>query len=167
MRLLRTTFAAEPHGNGLTVPSTQPNVIGPFCKSVGVTSAPSLDGGFSQFQATIQKAGGNLYGALRFGTKDGTAFPRDVIAWFETHPTLTSLPSLSAKIVHQSYVVPPNGYSISDPAFGLNNTRAGVMGMTITNRSSLVPGGFPSAALTQFTGSATIGGIVISGQGAT
>jgi hypothetical protein len=167
MKLLRTTIVdPQPFGNGATVPSTQPNVIGPFCKSQGVTSAPSLDGGFSPFQATIPEAGGNLYGALPFGAKDGIGLPRDVIAWFEVHPTLSSS-SLSAKIVHQGHVVPPNGYSIDYPAFGLSKTGAGVMGMSITNKSKSVPGGFPSAAFIRFTGSATTGQIIISGQGVT
>jgi hypothetical protein len=35
MQLPRTTIAAESYGNG-TVPSTQPDVIGPFCASQGV-----------------------------------------------------------------------------------------------------------------------------------
>jgi len=165
MKLLRTTVAGQSYGSG-TVPSIQPDVIGPFCKSQGVTSAPSLDGGFRAFQATIQKAGGNLYGALPFGAKDGTGLPRDVLAWFELHPTLTSS-SVSASIVHQGLVVPGNGYSISNPAFGLNKTGAGVMGMSMSNKSNSVPGGFPSAAFIQFTGSATTGSIIISGQGAT
>jgi hypothetical protein len=166
MRLLRATLAGQSYGVGV-VPSTQPNVVGPFCKSKGVTSAPSLDGEFSAFQATIQKAGGNLYGALPFAAKDGTGFPRDVIAWFEVHPTLTSKPTLSASIVHQGLVVPGNGYSISYPAFGLNKTGASAMGMTMTNKSKSLPGGFPSAAFIQFTGSATTGRIIVSGQGAT
>jgi hypothetical protein len=162
MRLLRTTFKAQNYGVG-TVPSTQPNVIGPFCKSQGVTSAPKLDGGYSAFQATIQKARGNLYGALAFGSKDGTGFNRDVIAWFKVHPTLTSSPSLSASIVKQRLIVPPNGFSISYPAFGLNKTGAGAMGMTIVNKSNL----FPSAAFTRFNGSATTGSIIVSGKGNT
>jgi len=71
---------------GPTVPSTQPNVIGPFCTSRGVTSAPLLDGGYQAFQATIQKAGGNLYGVLAFGAKDGNGLNRDVLAWFMLRP---------------------------------------------------------------------------------
>jgi hypothetical protein len=165
LKLLRTTVSGQSYGSGV-VPSTQPNVVGPFCKSKGVTSAPSLDADFSVFQATIQKAGGNLYGALPFGAKDGTGFPRDVVAWFEVHPTLTAS-SVSARIVHQGLVVPGNGYSIAYPAFGLNKTGAGAMGMTITNKSQSVHGGFPSAAFIAFTGSATTGSIIVSGQGNT
>jgi hypothetical protein len=122
-----------------------------------------LDGGFRAFQATIQKAGGNLYGALAFGAKDGTGLLRDVLAWFAVHPTLT-FSSLSAKIVHQGLVVPPNGFSISYPAFGLNKTGAGAMGMTITNNSAYAPV-FPSAAFVQFTGAATGGTITIAAGG--
>jgi hypothetical protein len=54
LKLLRSTVAGETR-TGTTVPSTQPNVIGPFCKAVGATSAPSLDGGYSGFQATIRR----------------------------------------------------------------------------------------------------------------
>ena len=162
MNLLRTTVAAQAYGSG-TVPSTQPNVIGPYCKSVGTTSAPSLDGGYSAFQATIQKAnGGNLYGALPFGSNDGNGLNRDVIAWFEVQPTLGGT-SLSAKIVNQGYVIPPGGNSISYPAFGLNHTGAGILGMTITDNVAT----FPSAAIVNFTGTATNSAIVIAGPGFT
>jgi hypothetical protein len=166
MRLWRTTVAAQAYGNG-TVPSTQPNVIGPYCKSVGTTSAPLLDGGYSAFQATIQKAnGGNLYGVLPFGSKDGTGLNRDVLAWFELLPTLGAT-SLSARIVNQGYVVPADGYSISYPAFGLNRAGAGTLGMTITNINGAVVGGFPSAAVINFTGVAPDGPFVIAGSGFT
>jgi hypothetical protein len=165
MKLFRSTLKSQSYGSG-TVPSTQPDVIGPFCKSVGVTSAPSLDGGFSAFQATVQKASGHLYGAMAFGAKDGAGLNRDVIAWFEVAPTLTST-SVSGSIVHQGVVAPPNGYSISYPAFGLNKTGAGAMGMTITNKSASVAGGFPSAAVLQFTGTAPTGAITVTGQGFT
>ena len=165
MRLLRAIIAAQSYGSG-TVPSTEPDVVGPYCASVGTTSAPSLDGGYSAFQATIQKARGNLYGVLAFGAKDGNGLNRDVLGWFEIHPTL-STNSLSASVVHQGYVVPPNGYSISYPAFGLNKTGAGVMGMTITNTSGSVAGGYPSASVLQFTGSAPTGSIIVTGPGFT
>jgi hypothetical protein len=162
MRLWRTTVAAQAYGSG-TVPSTQPNVIGPYCKSVGTTSAPFLDGGYSAFQATIQKAnGGNLYGALAFGSKDGTGLDRDVLAWFEVLPTLSAT-SLSASIVNQGYVIPPDGNSISYPAFGLNHVGAGILGMTITDNRAT----FPSAAIFNFTGTAFTDSIVVAGPGFT
>ena len=47
MKLFRNTFSSQSYGSG-TVPSTQPDVVGPYCKSVGVTSAPSLDGGYQR-----------------------------------------------------------------------------------------------------------------------
>ena len=165
MRLRRTTVGSQDYGAG-TVPSTEPDVVGPYCKSVGTTSAPLLDGGASAFQATVQKAGGNLYGALAFGSKDGTGLHRDAIAWFELHPTLTKT-SLSASIVHQGYLVPANGYSISYPAFGLNKAGAGALGFTQTNKSARVPGGYPSASVIQFTGTGFSGNILVTGQGAT
>jgi hypothetical protein len=156
------TVAAQDYGNR-TVPSTQPNVIGPYCKSVGTTSAPSLDGGISGFQATIQKAnGGNLYGVLPFGSKDGNGLARDVFAWFVIKPTLTPT-SLSASIVNQGYVIPPVSSSISYPAFGLNHTGAGILGMTITDNQA----GFPSAAIFNFTGTAFTDSIIIAGPGFT
>ena len=63
MRLRRTTVGSQDYGAG-TVPSTEPDVVGPYCKSVGTTSAPLLDGGASAFQATVQKAGGNSMARL-------------------------------------------------------------------------------------------------------
>jgi len=165
MKAFRNTFSSQSYGSG-TVPSTQPDVIGPYCKSVGVTSAPSLDGGYSAFQATVQKASGHLYGALAFGAKDGTGLNRDVIAWFDVAPALTST-SVSGSIVHQGVVTPANGYSISYPAFGLNKTGAGAIGMTITNKSASVAGGYPSAAFVQFTGTAPTGSITVTGLGFT
>ena len=165
VKAFRSTFSSQGYGNG-TVPSTQPDVVGPNCSSVGVTSAPSLDGGYSAFQATVQKASGHLYGALAFGAKDGTGLNRDVIAWFEVAPALTST-SVSGSIVHQGVVTPANGYSISYPAFGLNKTGAGAMGMTITNKSASAVGGYPSAAVLQFTGTAPTGSITVSGPGFT
>ena len=152
---------------GPTVPSTQPNVVGPYCKSKGVTSAPSLDGGYNAFGATIQKASGRLYGALAFGSKDSTGFHRDVIAWFALTPTVTSTGTVSATIYKEGYVIPTNGYSLTYPEFGLNKTGAGAMGFTETNKSASVPGGYPSASFIQFTGTSITGSILVTGQGKT
>ena len=41
------------------------------------------------------------------------------------------------------------------------------MGMTITNKSPSVAGGYPSAAFLQFTGTAPTGSITVSGPGFT
>src|ERR1700730_9362290 len=128
LRLLSADVPAEPYAKGV-VPSAQPNIVGPYCASQGVTSAPSLNADFSEFQATIQKAGGNLYGVLPFASKDGNGFSRNVLAWFILRPTLTSTPSLTANIVAQGYVVPPNGYSLIYPAFAVNKAGKG-----LTNR---------------------------------
>ncbi len=145
-----TDVVTQSYGAG-TVPSTEPNVPGPYCSPY---NAPMLEGGYSAFQATVQKAGGNLFGALAFGAMDSSVPPlnRDVIAWFELAPSVTSSGVPSATVVRQGTVVPPNGYSISYPAFGLDKSGAGAMGMTITNMSQNVVGGFPSAAYLQFTG---------------
>jgi len=148
------------------VEQTQPNVIGPFCASVGVTSAPKLDGGVLSFQATIQKAGGNLYGVLPLGATDGNGLARDVLAWFILQPMLTSPGVLTANIVAQGYVVPPNGYSLSYPAFAINKAGVGLIGMSITNPDPNVAGGFPSSGFIQFSGFPR-GNIMVTGQGAT
>ena len=70
LRLLSVDVSTEPYEKAV-VPSAQPDIVGPTCASHGVTSAPSLDARFSEFQATTQMAGGNLYGVLPFGSKDG------------------------------------------------------------------------------------------------
>lgn len=152
---------------GPTVPSTEPNVVGPYCKSQGVTSAESLDGGYNAFQATVQKANGKLYGALAYGSKDSTGFNRDVIAWFALTPSVTTTGTVSATIYKQGYVIPTNGYSLSYPAFSLNKAGAGAIGFTETNKSATVAGGYPSASVIQFTGTAPTGGILVTGAGKT
>jgi hypothetical protein len=148
------------------VPSTQPNIVGPTCASHGVTSAPSLNAEFSEFQATIQKAGGNLYGVLPFGSKDGNGFSRDVLAWFVFRPTLTRTHSLTANIVAQGYVIPPDGYSLIYPAFAVNKAGTGLIGFTVSSPDANAPGGFPSAAFIEFAGFPR-GNIIVTGQGAT
>jgi hypothetical protein len=166
LRLLSVDVPSEPYAKAV-VPSTQPNIVGPYCASQGVTSAPSLDANFSEFQATIQKAGGNLYGVLPFGSMDGNGFSRNVLAWFILRPALTrSSPSLTANIVAQGYVVPPNGYSLIYPAFAVNKAGTGLIGFTVSNPDANALGGFPSAAFIQFAGFPT-GNIIVTGQGAT
>ena len=163
LQQISVDVAAEPYGP--TVPSIQPNVVGPFCGATG-HSAPLLDGLADVFQATVQKAGGNLYGVLPLGAKDGNGLARDVLAWFILQPTLTSPGSLTANIIAQGYVVPPNGYSVSFPAFAVNKAGVGVIGMSITNPDPNVAGGFPSAGFIQFSGFPR-GNIIVTGQGAT
>jgi hypothetical protein len=152
---------------GITVPSTEPNVVGPYCSSVGATSAPSLDGGYSAFQATVQMANGNLYGALAYAAKDGNGLDRNNIAWFVLTPSVDSNGIPSASISTQGYLAATDGYSLSYPAFALNNTGAGYMGITQTNQSSSVAGGYPSASIIQFTGTGFTGGFIVTGQGFT
>jgi hypothetical protein len=165
LRISNVDVPTEPYEK-MVVPSAQPNIVGPYCASQGVTSAPSLNADFSEFQATIQKAGGNLYGVLPFGSKDGNGFSRDVLAWFILQPTLTSTPSLTANIVAQGYVVPPDGYSLIFPAFAVNRAGKGLIGFTVSNPDANVRGGFPSAAFIEFAGFPR-GNIIVSGQGAT
>jgi hypothetical protein len=163
---LRAFFVDVPGENyGLVVPATEPNVIGPLCKSVGAFAAPFLDGVYNSFQATVQLASGRLYGALPFGSVDGNGLLRDSVAWFVLKPSVDSTGHPSASIFKQGYVVPPNGYSLLNPAFGLNKSGAGALGLSITNTSKSVPEGFPSAGFIQFKGTAPTGSIIVSGQG--
>lgn len=166
LQMFSTTVPTGYYGGGNTVPSTEPNVVGPYCASVGTTSAPSLDGGYSAFGATVQKAGGNLYAALAFGAKDGNGLNRDVIGWFEVQPDLTPT-GLTATLVRQGKLVPPDGYSLSYPALGLTLAGSGMMGVTVTNVSANVTGGYPSAAVVQFTGTNFSGPLIVSGSGFT
>ena len=165
LRAFAADIPAEAYG--LVVPATEPDVAGPFCRSNGTKHAPLLDAVFNAFQSTIQKASGSLYGALPFGSTDSEGLLRDSLAWFAVKPSVDSDGHPSAAIFRQGYVVPPNGYSLLNPAFGLDKSGAGFLGFTITNRSKDVLGGFPSAALIQFTGKATAPGIIIpqGGQG--
>jgi hypothetical protein len=163
LRAFAVAVAGENYG--LVVPAGEPNVLGPFCKSQGASATPFLDGVYNAFQATVQKADGKLYGALPFGSADGTGFLRDSVAWFALTPSVDGTGHPSASIFKQGYVVPPNGYSLLNPAFGLNKSGEGFLGVTITNTSKNVPGGFPSAGLIQFTGTASTGNIIVSGQG--
>ena len=165
LRLLSVDVSTEPYEKAV-VPSAQPDIVGPTCASHGVTSAPSLDARFSEFQATIQKADGNLYGVLPFASKDGNGFARDVLAWFILRPTLTRTRSLTANIVKQGYVVPPDGYSLIYPAIAVNRAGKGLIGFTVSNPDANAPAGFPSAALIEFAGFPR-GNIIITGQGAT
>jgi hypothetical protein len=165
LRISNVDVPAESYEKAV-VPSAQPNIVGPTCASHGVTSAPSLDARFSEFQATIQKAGGKLYGVLPFGSKDGNGFSRNVLAWFILRPSLTSTPSLTANIVKQGYVVPPDGYSLVYPAIAVNKAGTGLIGFTISSPDANAPGGFPSSAFIEFAGFPR-GNIIVSGQGAT
>ena len=165
LRLLSVDVSTEPYEKAV-VPSAQPDIVGPTCASHGVTSAPSLDARFSEFQATIQKADGNLYGVLPFASRDGNGFARDVFAWFILQPTLTGTRSLTANIVKQGYVVPPDGYSLIYPAIAVNRAGKGLIGFTVSNPDANAPAGFPSAALIEFAGFPR-GNIIITGQGAT
>ena len=169
MQLISVDVPTEPFAKSV-VPSAQPNIVGPTCASRGVTSAPSLNaanpGGFTDFTATIQKAGSNLYGVLPFGSKDGNGFSRDVLAWFILRPTLTRTSSLTANIVAQGYVIPPDGYSLIYPAIAVNKAGKGAIGFTVSSPDASAPGGFPSAAIIEFAGFPR-GNIIVTGQGAT
>lgn len=150
---------------GATVPSTEPSAVGPYCASVGVTSAPSLDAGYQSFQSTVQMANGQLFGVLPFGTKDTAGLARDSLAWFAITPSVSASGAPAVSGLSQGYVVPPDGYSLSYPAFALNAAGAGILGFSVTNKNSAAVGGFPSAGYVAFSGGAVSGGIVVTGQG--
>src|SRR5262249_46786118 len=73
----------------------------------------------------------------------------------------------TASITNQGFLAASNGYSLSYPAFGLDKTGTGYMGVTQTNKSSAVAAGFPSASIIRFTGAGFAGGFVVTGQGFT
>jgi hypothetical protein len=120
-------FAVDVPGEayGLVVPATEPNVLGPFCKSQGAKFAPLLDGVFNAFQSTIQKASGRLYGALPFGSVDGTGLLRDSIAWFAVKPSVDSTGHPSASIVKRAMSCRRMAIACSTPpSVSINPARA-------------------------------------------
>ena len=131
-----------------TVPSTEPNDVGPYGKSVGAKKSPQLDGGYNAFGGGVKYAAGNLYGALTTGTTDANGLARDVIAYFVLTPSATKT-SVSAKIAAQGYITPAAGYSLSYPGIALDKTGTGVIGTTIVNKSAKVAGGYPSTGTGQ------------------
>ena len=161
--LLSRTVDVAAEAYGPTVPSSQPNVVGPYCQSQGFP-APKLDGGYNSFGANIVLANGELMGILASGSTDGNGLPRDVLAYFTLRPTLTSS-SLTATITSQGYIVPGNGYSFTYPSWAANvSTGTGVIGLSLTNTNQNVAGGFPSTAIIDASNLTTA---IVVGQGAT
>jgi hypothetical protein len=149
-----------------TVGSTQPNVVGPYGQSVGATSASPLDGGYNAFGSGVKYLNGNLYSALTTAAVDGNGLDRNTVAWFNLKPTSNGT-SVTASIVSQGYLIPPDGYSISYPGLALNARGAGILGITITNPNQAVPGGFPSTGYVQFAAGHPTSVYRITGQGGT
>lgn len=147
-----------------TVPSTQPNVVGPYGNSVGATAAPKLDGGYNAFGGGVKYAGGKLYAALTSGAADSTGLARNIIAWFKVTPTITGT-TLSARIAAQGYVTPPDGFSVSFPSFALNKTGVGILGLSITGKSKTAVGGYPSTGFVDFLAAGPTGSLIVSGTG--
>jgi hypothetical protein len=156
---------------GMTVPSVEPSEVGAYCKSQGAAASPLLDGGYESFTATVQMAhdstGKLLFAALAFGTSDPNFLLRDSVAWVALRPAVDITGHPSVSIVKQGYVVPGTGYSASYPAFAVTNTGVGALGLTITNQSFAVTGGYPSAAIVpfNFATSPQTGAIAVSGPG--
>jgi hypothetical protein len=171
LRLKNTDFPADAGGNpgyGPTVLSPDPGPVGPYCKSHGFTSPPLIGGDNTwSFQASVQQASGNLFGALNYGITDAAKKKRvNALLWFKLKPTVDAGGNVIAVTGTQGYIVPPTGYSLIYPAFALHKAGDGVLGMTNSNRSAAALGGFPSAAFIKFTGTAPVGNIVVSGAGA-
>ncbi len=148
-----------------TVPSTEPNDVGPYGKSVGAKRSPQLDGGYNAFGGGVKYAAGNLYGALTTGTTDANGLARDVIAYFVLTPAATKT-AVKAKIAAQGYITPAAGYSLSYPGIALDKTGTGVIGTTIVNKSAKVAGGYPSTGFIEFQNNAPAGNYTVTGQGA-
>ncbi len=151
---------AEPYTG--TVPSTQPDVIGPYGKSQHATSAPMLDGGYNSFSANVKMARGHLYAALTTGAVDSKGLPVDNIAYF-----VVTTHGKQPRIEQQGYIVPPDGYSIAYPGLALDKHGNGFIGVTITNPNKALPGGYPSSAVISFSDADGPGTITVTGQGAT
>jgi hypothetical protein len=79
---------------------------------------------------------------------------------------LTRTSSMTANIVGQGYVIPPDGYSLIYPAFAVNKAGTGLIGFTVRSPDANAPGGFPSADFIEFAGYPR-GNIIVTGQGAT
>jgi hypothetical protein len=156
---VKKTLKAEAYTG--TVPSTEPDVIGPYGQTQGATSAPMLDGGYNAFGANVKLAGGHLYAALTTGAQDSTGMARDTIAWFDV-----DVSGAKPRLRHQGYIVPPDGYSISYPGLALDKTGHGFIGFTITNPDQSMPGGFPSTAIAPFSPHGA-GAITVTGAGGT
>ncbi len=82
----------------------------------------------------------------------------DGIAYFAVHP-FWQAGSLNGQIVHQGYVVAPNGNSVLYPAITSTYRGKTVMGFTLTG-----PDHYPSAAFSMFTNGA-FGPITIAAEG--
>ena len=143
-----------------TVPSTEPDQVGPYGKTQKATSSPMLDGGYNSFSANVKIAKGKLYAALTTGAADSTGLPRDNIAYF-----VIDTNSGTPRLVKQGYIVPPDSYSIAYPGLALDKNGNGFIGVTITSPNTHAVGGYPSAAIIPFSAKAGPGTIMVTGQG--
>ncbi len=157
------TFPAEHYE--ATVPSVEPDQVGPYGQSLGGTHSPALDGGYNSFGSGVKYLNGTLYGALTSGAQDANKLSRDVIAWFAVKASATPT-AVSATIASQGYVVPPAGYSVSYPGIALAANGRGVIGATITNPNAKLHGGYPSTGIVGFATSGPKSIFIVTGQGA-
>ncbi len=157
--LVAVKYTLRGEAYGPTVPSTQPNVVGPLGKSVGATAAPMLDGGYDSFGSGVKLARGRLYAALTSGATDSTGFPRDIAAWF-----VVNVSGSRPYVAKQGYIVPPDGYSISYPGMALNKLGYGYVGVSITSPKRNAVGGYPSTAVIPFVKEVP-GAITVTGVG--
>ena len=163
LRLHSVDVAAESYT--ATVPSTEPNDVGPYGKSQGATSSPKLDGGYNAFGGGVKYANGKLYTALTTGSSDANGLARDVVAYFVVTPTTTEK-GVTASIAAQGYVTLPTGYSLSYPGLAIDKSGNGIIGGTVTNPSASAAGGYPSTGFIEFQNSAPTGSFYITGVGA-
>ena len=163
LKLLKADVNAEAYT--ATVPSTQPNVVGPYGKSVGATAAPSLDGGYNAFGGGVKYAAGHLYAALTSGATDSKGLARNVIAYFVLKPTVSAT-AVKATIVKQGYIVPPTGFSIFYPGMALDKSGNGIIGTTITSGNAKAVGGYPSTGFIEFQKNVPAGKYKVTGKGA-
>ena len=157
---LFSDVAVEPYGP--TVPETEPDVVGPFCRSRGVTSAPQLDAGYNSFGANLVLAGGRLFGAFTTGANFAGVRAGNAIAYFIFAPRLAAN-ALSARIIKQGYLIAPSGVSVAYPSIAMASPVEGVLAMSLVSPDAA--DGFPSAAVTRFTEAGPAGNIVVSGAG--
>lgn len=136
-----------------TVAQTEPGPVGTYCGGLGYDVPPLIGAGYGDFGATIQMTRNVddtilLTGALNFQSPDGNGLPRDVIAWYTLVPSLT-FAGVRAAVSTSGYLVPPNGFSVSFPAIGLDENGNGLMGYNVMAIGATPL--YPSAAILPFS----------------
>jgi hypothetical protein len=152
---------------GFAFNAQQPNQPGPW-STANLGFASDIDAGYGGFQSTIQYANGKLFGVLTTANPSwavgGTA--GNLLSWYSIAPLVNGTSgAVSASLSAKGTIVPPAGYFVQFPAMALLRSGTGVIGFSIMNPNLNVPGNFPSTGYIRFTGSATLGNLVVTGQG--